>query len=178
MKSALVTLGFLFTACAMAGEHSLHSHEHGALKLGMAVEKNTVDIDMDGPAESFLGFEYAPKTAKEKKLLADLEAKWTKNLEAFIAFDKKLNCKVSEASFKQIIEEKEAAASKKDSKESGVHSEIEATAKVVCAANLAGSEVSISLRKIFTHIKKLSVEVLSGETKSVEITKPVQVFKL
>lgn len=177
MKFSLVCFGLFFSLNSMATE-SLHSHEHGSIKLGMAVEKNTVDIDMDGPAESFLGFEYAPKSKKEKKIFADAEAKWTKQLDSLITFDKKLNCKVLETGFKQITEEKEAEHSKKDSKESGVHSEIEATAKFQCAANLSGSDVTISLRKAFGHIKKLSVEVISGATKSVEITKPVQTFKI
>lgn len=174
MKVALVMMGILISGSSVAGEKSLHAHEHGAIKVGMAVEKNTVEIDIDGPAESFLGFEYAPKTEKEKKVLSDLESKWTKNLESFISFDKKLNCKVTEANFTHVIEEKKADAKK----EAGVHSEIEATAKLVCAFDLSGSEVSVSLRKIFKHIKKLSVEIIGRESKTIEITKAVQTFKI
>jgi hypothetical protein len=149
----------------------------------MAVEKNIIEIDIDGPAESFLGFEYLPKTAKEKKLFSDLETKWTKHLETLITFDKKLDCKVNEASFKQVIDEKETAeeqAKLKNTKkkESGIHSDVEAKAKLTCSSDLNGSEVTISMKKTFKNIKKLSVEILGTETKSVEITKPVQVFKI
>jgi hypothetical protein len=150
---------------AHAGEQALHAHEHGSIKVEMAVDKNTVEINIDGPAESFLGFEYKAKTAQEKKHLADLEKTWTKKLETYIAFDKKLNCLVNEASFKQVIEE-------------GTHSDIEAKAKLTCAAHLTGSEVVISLKKTFKSIKKLSVEVISTQVLSVEITKDVQSFKI
>ena len=181
MKTTILTLAFLIAGQGFANEHSLAAHEHGAIKMSMAVEKNRAEIDIDGPAESFLGFEYAPKTAKEKKVLRDLEAKRTKNLETFIAFDKKLNCKVSEASFKQVVEEKEHHESEKKNmkdKEQGLHSDIEAKAKITCSSDLVGSEVTISLKKIFKNIKKLSVEMIATETKSVEITKPIQKFKI
>lgn len=176
MKATIVTLALMMFMKVTAGEHSLESHEHGAIKVGMAVEKNKIIIDIDGPSESFLGFEYAPKTQKEKKTFSDLEAQWTKNLESLIAFDPKLKCLTSETSFKQVIDQKVSKAASK--KEAGVHSEIEASAVVTCAQDLSGSDVTISLRKVFKHIKKLSVEIVGNETKSIEITKPVQSFKI
>ena len=181
MKTTIIVFTLLISAQLFAEEHSLHAHEHGAIKVGMAVEKNTVEIDIDGPAQSFLGFEYIPKTNKEKKLLSDLEGQWTKHLDSLIAFDKKLNCKVTEASFKQVIDEKEtkeASLKLGSNKEAGVHSDIEAKAKISCIGEVSGSAVTISLRKSFKNIKKLLVEVISNETKSVEITKEVQVFKI
>lgn len=166
MKALFFISAFLLSNICMAAEKSLHAHEHGAVKVGMAIDKTSVEIDMDGPAESFLGFEYAPKTEKEKKLLNDLKRTWAQNLGSLISFDKALNCKVSESNVEHVIES------------GGTHSEIEATAKLSCTGKLAGSKASISLKKAFKHIKKLSVEVLSAETKSVEITKDVQVISL
>ncbi|MGZ3806476.1 MAG: ZrgA family zinc uptake protein, partial [Bacteriovorax sp.] len=158
MKMHLLLVGFAFFVNAMAGEHSLGAHEHGAIKLGMAIEKNAVDIDLDGPSESFIGFEYLPKTAKDKKTFNDAKDLWEKKLLTLITLDKKLECKITEASFKQVIDEKESAeeqAKIKDpkKKEQGVHSDIEAKAKITCAKDVAGSEVQISLRKQFKNIK-------------------------
>jgi hypothetical protein len=183
MKSVLVVALSLISAGSFAHEKSLGAHEHGSIKLGMAVEKNVVDIDLDGPTESFISFEYLPKTAKEKKIFNDVKELWEKKLFTLVTFDKKLDCKITEASFKQVIDEKETAeeqAKIKDpkKKEEGVHSDVEAKAKVTCAKDIAGTEVAISLRKQFKNIKKLTAEVISNETKSVEITKPVQSFKL
>ena len=183
MKLSFNVLMLVFSFHIQANEHSLGAHEHGSIKLGMAVENKLVEINVDGPSEAFLGFEYRPKTISEKKLFNDLEAKWNKNLDSMIAFDKHLNCKVMDISFIQVIDEKEtkeAQALIKDltKKEAGVHSDIEAKAKLKCDKNLTGSDVTISLKKVFKNIKKLTVEVISGEVKSIEITKPVQTFKL
>lgn len=176
MKSLFLAAS-LFTSFNTMAEQSLHAHEHGAIKVGMAIEKNTIEIEIDGPAESFLGFEYLPKTAKEKKLLSDNQDRWNKQLETLIRFDNSLKCLVTESSFKQVVDEVETKEAKK-TKEGGIHSDIEAKAKLRCIRNVSGSEVIISLKKIFSHIKKLNVEILSGETKTVEITKPVQTIKI
>jgi hypothetical protein len=164
MKMIIMTFILLASGQIFAGEHALGAHEHGSIKVGMAVDKNVVEIDIDAPSESFLGFEYKPKTAKEKKIFSDFENKWNKSFDSLISFDKKLNCKVVDINLTHEIE--------------GAHSDIEIKAKLQCAANISGSEVQISLKKVFKNIKKLSVEVISGETKSIEITKPVQLFKI
>jgi hypothetical protein len=189
MKTASIfALTLLVTSNCFSNEHGhgLGAHEHGSIKVGIAIEGNTAEIDIDGPAESFLGFEYAPKTSKEKKVFTEAQIRWTKNLESMIAFDKQLNCKVTQASFEQEEEiekvktDKASHSKTKDSskKESGIHSDIEAKAKVSCKSNISGSQLTVSLKKIFKNIKKLSVEVIGTETKSIEITQAVQSFKI
>lgn len=183
MKTTIIALTLLTSTQLIATEHSLGAHEHGSIKLGMAVEKNIADIALDGPTESFISFEYLPKTDKEKKIFNDVKNLWEKNFLSLLSFDKKLNCKITEASFKQVIDEKETAeeqAKIKDpkKKEQGVHSDIEAKAKITCTGDLAGSNVQVSLKKQFKNIKKLTVDVISTETKSIEITKAVQSFKI
>lgn len=179
MKIAFFISSLLFSFSSGAKDHSLHAHEHGAIKVGIAVEKNVIEIDIDGPAESFLGFEYMPKTDKEKKQFSDLKDKWIKNLEKFFIFDPKLKCLVEAANFEQIMEELDEKEVKgKVKKESGTHSEIEATAKVRCVSDAAGSDVTVALKREFKKIKKLEIEIVSTTTKSIAITKPVQVIKL
>jgi hypothetical protein len=181
--STIALVSLLISANTFSSDHGhgLGAHEHGSIKVGIAIEGSSAEIDIDGPAESFLGFEYAPKTSKEKKIFKDLQTKWTSNLESMIAFDKQLNCKVTEASFEQEVEVEnpsDTKSKKADKKESGTHSDIEAKAKITCAKNISGSMLTISLKKVFKNIKKLSVEVVGTDTKSVEITQAVQSFKI
>ncbi|NOT79970.1 MAG: DUF2796 domain-containing protein [Bacteriovoracaceae bacterium] len=184
MKTAsmIALVSLLISSNSFSNEHghSLGSHEHGSIQVGIAIEGSSAEIDIDGPAESFLGFEYAPKTSKEKKIFKDFQTKWTQNLESMIAFDKQLNCKVTEASFEQEVEKEEVESKTKanEKKESGVHSDIEAKAKITCAKNISGSMLTISLKKVFKNIKKLTVEVVGADTKKVEITQAVQSFKI
>lgn len=164
MKTGLLLSLILFGTQSWTGEHALGAHEHGAVKLAIAVEKNSMDLDLDGPSDSFIGFEHAAKTDKEKALYNSTKNIWEKKLLTLITPSAALGCKILEATFSQVIE--------------GSHADIEAKAKVICSKDLAGNEVQISLIKNFVKIKKLKVEVLSASTTSVEITKPVQTIKL
>jgi hypothetical protein len=183
MKYLFVTILAMTITSLKANGLALGAHEHGSIKLEIAVEKNIIELNIDGPTESFMSFEYLPKSAKEKKIFEDLKTIWEKKLFTLITFESKLNCKIEEATLKQVVDEKETKeeqAKIKDpkKKEQGVHSDIEAKAKVSCKYNLAGSNVEISLKKHFKNIKKLTAEIISTETKSVEISKDSQIIKL
>lgn len=65
------------TVCAVAAlvatfsaKAAPHAHVHGSIQLGVALDKPTVTVDIDTPLESLLGFEHAPRNAKEKTLAA------------------------------------------------------------------------------------------------------------
>ena len=168
-KMSLVLSMFLLVTPTFAHEHhskGLCAHEHGAIKLEIAVEGKTIEIDLDGPAESFIGFEYKPTTEKEKKTFNDAESLWTKDLlTKLFVLDKKLGCMSSEVTFKQ---ENEEDKSKDAKKESGIHSEIEAKAKITCAQDLKGQKVLVSVKKHYPHIRKLTLDLVGSETKSIE----------
>lgn len=177
-KMSLVLSIFLLSMNVFADQHhdkGLGAHEHGSLKLDMAVEGKTIELDIDGPAESFVGFEYVPKTEKEKTTFNQAQALWTKDLlTKLFVLDKKLGCTFSEASFKQEIEEHD----QKDKKEAGVHSDIEASAKIICAQDLKGQTVEVALKKHYSHIKKLSIDLVGTTTQSIEVKNSVEKIKL
>lgn len=186
-KMSLVLSALLLSSVALAEDHhhgkGVGAHEHGAIKLGMAVEGKMIELDLDGPAESFFGFEYTPATAKEKKAYNDAESLWTKDLlTKLFVLDKKLGCKSSEVSFKQIIDEEETKEAmvllkKGEKKESGIHSDVEAKAKISCAQDLKGQSVVVSVKKNYPHIKKLSIDLVGSEVKSID-AKAVEEVKL
>lgn len=166
MKNLSLLLVLLSTQ-SFAHEHGkgLGAHEHGSIKLEMAVEGNAIELDIDGPAESFIGFEYAPKTDKEKKVFTNAQNLWKKDLlTKIITLDPKLGCSLGEVKFEQEIE--------------GSHSDIEAEAKINCAKDPKGSMVSVALKKYFPHIKKLQIDLVATETKTINVTKDVEQFKL
>jgi hypothetical protein len=180
MTKLLTFLSLITLNIALADNHkghhhatSLGAHEHGSIKLDLAVEGPALEIELEGPAESFIGFEYAPKTDKEKKVLFDAEALWTKNLLSLFTFDKTLACSTSETSFKQEIEDH-----KGHKKASGIHSEIRAKAKITCNADLKGKSVEISLKRAFPKIKNLKADLVGSETKTIQLKKASESIKL
>jgi hypothetical protein len=45
---------------AQKHSHSLNAHEHGAIKLNIVIDGKDIEFEIDGPSESFLGFEHSP----------------------------------------------------------------------------------------------------------------------
>lgn len=183
-KMCLVLSTLLLSSVAMADKHhhgkGVGAHEHGAIKLEMAVEGKTIELDLDGPAESFMGFEYIPATTKEKKAFSDAEALWTKDLltKLFI-LDKSLGCTTSEVTFEQEVEKKENSGkhNKSSKKEAGFHSDIEAKAKIICAKDLMGQTITVAVKKNYPHIKKLSIDLVGSVMKTID-AKAVEEIKL
>lgn len=179
MSKLTLALALILSTQSFANEHHGHglgAHEHGSIKLEVAVEGKQIELDIDGPAESFLGFEYKPKTEKEKKAFKDAQELWTKNLlTKILVLDAKLGCSLGEVKFEQEIDNDHH---EKGKKEAGVHSDIEAEAKINCAQDPKGSMATLSLKKHFPHIKKLQIDLVGSETKTINVTKDVEQFKL
>lgn len=166
MRLVACTLLFTTLSSFSYGQSGLGSHEHGSIKLDLAVEGKNIELEIDGAAESFLGFEHAAKTAKEKKAFSDAQNLWENDLTTkLFVLDNKLGCSVVEASFDQ-------------EQGKGNHSDIEAKAKITCQNNLKGQKVEVAFKKYFTHIKKLQVDLVSTETKTLTITKAVESLTL
>ncbi|MBL8201648.1 MAG: DUF2796 domain-containing protein [Chromatiales bacterium] len=58
------------TGLAAGETRSAGRHEHGSTALGIAVEGQSLVIELDGPAANFLGFERKPANDQEKQELA------------------------------------------------------------------------------------------------------------
>lgn len=168
----LTITAMLLSNLLFAGEHA---HEHGALKLDIAVEGKTLQLDIDGPAESFIGFEHVAKTEQEKTIFTAAQVLWTKDLlTKLFVLDKKLGCSISEAVFVQEIEKQENHSNK----ETGIHSDIEAQATITCLQNLSGEMIQVGLKKFYPHIKKLTIDLVGSTTKTINVKNAVEQIKL
>ena len=172
----------LCTGNAYTAPASLHAHEHGAVKVGIAIEKNVAMITIDTPAESLIGFEYKPKTKEEMATYDKAEKLW-KTMFDLVAFDPKSGCHVEESAFAQKFDEPEnskdrAVHTKQAPKEEGIHSDIEASAKISCSAAIEGTSIKVAFKKYFKNIKKLTVDVVAGKTFTRDVINPVETIAL
>jgi hypothetical protein len=67
-KSALVSLAIACSAPAVAQQST---HVHGFVSINLAIDDEELQIEFVSPAESIVGFEYAPSNATERKAVAD-----------------------------------------------------------------------------------------------------------
>jgi len=66
---ALMAAALLLSAPAIAQ----HKHVHGEGKLDVAIDKDTITLNLELPLDAAVGFERAPKNDKEKAALAATE---------------------------------------------------------------------------------------------------------
>lgn len=70
MRTSLLLAG-LFALSLPA--HAGNAHVHGEARLDVAIDKDTITINLELPMDVAVGFERAPKTDKEKAALAAAE---------------------------------------------------------------------------------------------------------
>lgn len=67
---AALGLALAATAAGAAGDRrEAGKHEHGASELAIGIDGGDVVIDLEGPAANFVGFEHAPRTPEEQRVL-------------------------------------------------------------------------------------------------------------
>ena len=67
-KSTLISLAI---ACSTPAIAQQSAHVHGFASINLAIDDEELQIEFVSPAESIVGFEYAPSNATERKAVAD-----------------------------------------------------------------------------------------------------------
>ena len=84
-------------------ERDLGSHEHGAALLNIAIESNSVVIELETPWNNIVGFEHAPSTDDQKALVEDALAKLNQPADLF-KFQSS-ECSVAEVMVESTLED-------------------------------------------------------------------------
>ncbi|WP_339516592.1 DUF2796 domain-containing protein [Pseudomonas sp. RL_15y_Pfl2_60] len=92
MRRVLLALPFaLLPLAAMAQDHdhdhaehaSLGAHEHGVAQLNVALDGNTLEIELESPAMNLVGFEHAPSSDADKAAISQARSQLEKPLALF-----------------------------------------------------------------------------------------------
>ena len=153
----LLSLNVAFASGSQHEEHAagddhkhdnLESHTHGHVKILIAVEKNIVDILMEGSADTFIGFEHRPKSKKEIKAYSTFYDGWTKSNDKIFIFPKEFNCKT-----------RGATAGWKGNKNSK-HKNLAMAAKYLCEPAIEKANLTVKLSPHLNGAAKFEIDVL------------------
>ena len=134
-------------------EHGAHEHGHGT--IAMAFEGVTGTIELKATAEAIVGFEYLPKSDKDKKKEQAAYSLIESNIGKIIQFESALGC--------------EMMREKIETTRSGEHADTTAIFKVICAKTPFGSTLTLE-NKTFPNLKDIDVTILVGDLqKSAEL---------
>ncbi len=150
----------------------LGAHEHGRGSLGIAIEGNTVSMELKAPGADIVGFERPAKSKKEKAAVEAAKKKLAAALKLFVP-PADAGCKLTSAKVELEIEDAHGgdAGGKKhdhghDHKDDS-HSEFHAQYGLTCSAPERLTGLTFDYFKAFKGANALEVQVIGpkGQTK-------------
>lgn len=152
------------------------AHEHGALKLDVAIEGNKIMITMEAPLDNLLGFERAPRTEAERKAAADVLARLRspdKGSPLFAA-DAAAQCTLSKVEVQAPVLEPSVKPAAKDE-----HADLDASYEFTCSKPDELSTLDVGLFDAYKRTQRIDVQVAGpkGQAK-VTLKRPARKVQL
>jgi hypothetical protein len=149
------------------------AHEHGAVKLDVAVEGNTLSIGLEVPLDNLLGFERAPRSEAERKAAGEVLAR-LRNPGTLFTADAAAQCTPGDAEVHAPVLEPGAAAAGPDG-----HADLEASYTFRCAQPQHLRALDVGLFDAYRRIRRIDVQVAGpkGQSKAT-LKRPARVVKL
>jgi hypothetical protein len=160
----------LAASSAAFGKKGHKAHEHGTVKLGLAIDGTTVTISGEIPGDDAFGFEHNARNDKEKaKINASLATLRTKGTELF-QFPADYGCTMKNADIKAPMEASAQPGFKPESAPKAVkgkeeHQDVDADYTFTCTKSPNGATLKFGLFAAFPSIKTILVQV-NGATQS------------
>ena len=152
------------------------AHEHGALKLDVAIEGNKLTIAMEAPLDNLLGFERAPRTDAERKAAAEVLARLRSPIQgkALFSADAAAQCTLSKADVQAPVLEPGVNPAPKDE-----HADLDASYEFSCAQPAELRSLDVGLFDAYKRIQRIDVQVAGPKSQSkVTLKRPTRSVKL
>ncbi len=159
-------------ALAAASSAQAHkAHEHGVVRLDVAIEGGTLGIAAEVPLDNLLGFERAPRTDAERKAAADALARLRAPAGLFVV-DAAAQCRLTGAAVKAPV--LEAGAKPTDG-----HADLDAEYRFECAQPAQLRTLELGWFDAFPRIQRIEVQLAGpqGQGKTT-LRRPARSVKL
>jgi Protein of unknown function (DUF2796) len=172
MKPLIFALSLLCLSAASVAQG--HAHQHGVVRLDVAIDGQALTLSLDAPLDSLLGFEHRPRTAAEKAGMAALlkqldpgAALWRPNAQA--------QCSL----IKTTLESALLQAPAPSAAEAGEHADLDGSWEFRCAQVDQLSSIELGLFDAFKRIQRIEVQVAGpkGQLKR-ELKRPEKMLGL
>ena len=156
---------------AFSSEHEHHehrehnAHQHGAALLNIAIEGNSLHIELESPAMNFVGFEHAPKNHEQKHAVEHAAAE-LKNGNSLFVLTAAAQCSLTEAQVESPMLEQEHNEHEKHDKE--MHSEFHANYVFQCKQIKALRTVDVQLFNKFSGTDEIRVQLITSKGQTVK----------
>ena len=167
LKNCLAALAAaLFLAFTPA--FGLDAHEHGAAKLNLAIEGNTVEIGFETPLINLISFERAPKNEQEReevRKMADL----LRHPQTLFLFPKGADCRLKTLNLESEVLADELLGVSDPAEKHGEdaddhkteHADLDAEFIFTCQNPAALNQIEVGLFKAFPALKRIEAQLVT-----------------
>ena len=149
----------LLACCALAAvAQTQHAHVHGQLKLDVAVDVQTLTIAIDSPLDNLVGFERAPRTDAERKVVQQAVAQ-LRAADKLFAIDPAAGCKPSQIDLDAPALGLGAARPG----EPAGHADLEGSFTFECTSAVQARFIDIGLFAAFRNARQIEVQIVTPE---------------
>ncbi len=163
---------FLIAISLAVKSESQESHRHGLARLTLALEKGMVEIQLESPAASLVGFEHRAKSQEQRKAVrqAEMILKDPDLLFSFVGTHCQLKKTMVDVS--GIMEAEHEYHSHLKKHDEGGHSEISTRYTFTCKDPKKLESVSVVLFKQFPGVEKIDVMWVTDSQQGAELLTP------
>jgi hypothetical protein len=170
MKHTLSTvLAILLTAAGSADARETGAHVHGAAKMQLAVDGNTLELELISPLDSLLGFEHAPRTGKQRNAVHAMTEKFRKPESLFVP-TAAARCTAGPAQLTSPVTNGDMPP--KERKQEDGHGELEAVITFRCESPSALKDLDVKLFEAFPQLHRLQVQIVGPRGQSAATLTP------
>lgn len=137
--------------------HGSKAHVHGNAEMQVVVDGDAVEIALQSPLNSLVGFEHAPRNEKQRKALQAMEQRFHSPALLFVP-TAAAQCQSQPVEL--ITPFKLEATSK--SQPQNEHAELEASIRFQCANPAALKGMEVRLFEAFPKLHRIDVQMITG----------------
>jgi hypothetical protein len=164
LRGVLVGMSMLFSAATSHAQGK--PHEHGALKVDVAIDGGRLSIDVEMPLDNLVGFERAPRTETERKSAADALDRMRAGASLFKP-NPEAQCAPAGTRVDAPILEEGARAMPPSG-----HADLDATYTYQCARPAQLAALDIAIFDAFKRVKRIEVQVAGPQGQSRVVLRP------
>ena len=151
---------FAAALCLAASAHAAgHAHEHGVVKLDIAIEAGKLTVQMESPLDNLVGFERAPRTDAERQRV-DAAVARLKAAAALFKIDPAAGCTL--ASVELVSAPLNLGKPEPGAVDDG-HADLDGDFEFACKNSARAGFIDLGLFSAFSGMQRIDVQIAAPQ---------------
>lgn len=135
------------------------AHEHGVIRMGLAVDGQRMSLNLEIPAATVFGFEHDPETEEEIGVVSEAMETLRTRVGEVIAVSPELACELEDV---EVVSSPEVDEGHSHSEDEDAHSEVGVAVSWFCAQSVEGTNANLRLGSLWPDAELVDLTVITS----------------